>query len=187
MSHLLARIMLALLMLPLAAVVYGLTIVLLIEVVLGYQNDTLLFAISGLVTSLFIAAYWIALWRRTVRWTRTRIVYTGSAVLAAAVAGAAVGGLGSIADSDFGIFIGWTFANLAWLALTVFAWQETKTERAARIKTGTSRVVTCPRCGYNMTGLGQAACPECGASFTIDELIDSQPEQAATDFERSAG
>lgn len=187
MSHLLARIMLALLMLPLAAVVYGVTIAILIEFLFPFPREDAAFAISGLVTSTFMAAYWIVLWRRTVRWTRARIVLTGGAVLAAAAGGGAVGGVGSIVDSGFGIFIGWIFANLAWLALTVFAWQETKTERAARIRTGTSRVVTCPRCGYNMTGLGQAACPECGASFTLDELIDSQPEQAATDFERSAG
>ena len=179
--------MLALLMLPLAAVVYGVTIAILIEVVFGFRSEDAAFAISGLVTSLFIAAYWIVLWRRTVRWTRARIILTVGAVFAAVAGGGVVGGVGSIVDSGFGVFIGSTFAILAWLALTVFAWQETKTERAARIRTGASRVLTCPRCGYNMTGLGQASCPECGASFTIDELIDSQPDQAATDFDRLAG
>ncbi len=28
----------------------------------------------------------------------------------------------------------------------------------------------CPQCGYNMRGLTEAKCPECGAVFTLDQL-----------------
>ena len=31
-------------------------------------------------------------------------------------------------------------------------------------------VIPCPRCGYNLTGLREAQCPECGADFTLDEI-----------------
>lgn len=34
--------------------------------------------------------------------------------------------------------------------------------------------VFCPACGYSLVGLRDLRCPECGASFTIDELIRSQ-------------
>src|SRR6185295_18227797 len=34
--------------------------------------------------------------------------------------------------------------------------------------------VHCPRCGYSMSGLDAAACPECGARYTLDELIRAQ-------------
>jgi hypothetical protein len=34
--------------------------------------------------------------------------------------------------------------------------------------------VTCPSCGYSMVGLASCQCPECGAAFTIDQLIRSQ-------------
>ncbi|HPF38597.1 MAG TPA: hypothetical protein P5081_04035 [Phycisphaerae bacterium] len=34
--------------------------------------------------------------------------------------------------------------------------------------------VTCPQCGYSLVGLNALRCPECGASFTIDELIRAQ-------------
>jgi uncharacterized paraquat-inducible protein A len=28
----------------------------------------------------------------------------------------------------------------------------------------------CPKCGYNMSGLRQCRCPECGAEFDLDEV-----------------
>lgn len=34
--------------------------------------------------------------------------------------------------------------------------------------------VHCPVCGYAMIGLTEARCPECGAKFTLDELIRRQ-------------
>lgn len=34
--------------------------------------------------------------------------------------------------------------------------------------------VTCPHCGYSLVGLSSCACPECGNTFTIDELILAQ-------------
>jgi len=38
------------------------------------------------------------------------------------------------------------------------------TARVAR----TQAVPTCPRCGYNLTGLEQDRCPECGTSFLCE-------------------
>jgi hypothetical protein len=32
----------------------------------------------------------------------------------------------------------------------------------------------CPACGYRMVGLHESRCPECGASYTIDELLARQ-------------
>ena len=34
-------------------------------------------------------------------------------------------------------------------------------------------VVWCPSCGYNMTGLHEARCPECGTKYTLDELFSA--------------
>lgn len=41
---------------------------------------------------------------------------------------------------------------------------------------GRARIVTpedvpCPSCGYNLRGLREARCPECGSSFTIEQLV----------------
>ena len=30
---------------------------------------------------------------------------------------------------------------------------------------------TCPKCKYNMSGLTQCRCPECGAEYRLDELV----------------
>ena len=35
-------------------------------------------------------------------------------------------------------------------------------------------VVHCPSCGYSLIGLNELRCPECGETFTIDELIRAQ-------------
>ncbi len=34
--------------------------------------------------------------------------------------------------------------------------------------------VNCPQCGYSMVGLESSQCPECGALYTIDQLIRAQ-------------
>jgi hypothetical protein len=38
--------------------------------------------------------------------------------------------------------------------------------------------VFCVQCGYSMAGLRAATCPECGRSYTIDELIREQKYEA---------
>jgi hypothetical protein len=34
--------------------------------------------------------------------------------------------------------------------------------------------VNCPQCGYSLVGLVEARCPECGAGFTLDQLLAAQ-------------
>jgi rubrerythrin len=43
--------------------------------------------------------------------------------------------------------------------------------------------VSCPSCGYNLTGLNEARCPECGAKFTLDELFAAQPRETVGGIE----
>jgi hypothetical protein len=66
---------------------------------------------------------------------------------------------------------------IVWVLLTVLIWRETAGERIARLKTAGSQIVSCPLCGYNMTGLIESRCPECGSRYTVDELLASQREQ----------
>lgn len=47
--------------------------------------------------------------------------------------------------------------------------------------------VICPECGYSLVGLNSLRCPECGETFTIDQLILAQgygDDTAADDSER---
>ena len=187
MSRLLSKIMLALLMLPLAALVYMLVVTALLESILGYPNRIAAFIVADLVTAAFVAGYWIVLWHGVVRWTSRRVRSTFAAGLGAVVIGAVAGGLAGHVEDDFGAFVAGLVAVLVWLTATVLIWRETADERSGRLRGAGRLTVACPRCGYNLTGLQQTTCPECGTTYTIDELIASQPSGERAEFEeRSA-
>src|SRR5438552_13839611 len=42
---------------------------------------------------------------------------------------------------------------------------------SSRTRIVTAENVPCPSCGYNLRGLREARCPECGSSFTIEQLV----------------
>lgn len=46
------------------------------------------------------------------------------------------------------------------------------------IEGGIAVRVLCPRCSYSMSGLESSTCPECGARYTLDELIRAQDYDA---------
>ncbi len=177
MSSLLARVMLAIFMLPLAALVYLVSIVSYHEVVTrNYYNRDSGWWFSGAVTWLFIAIYWILLWMRSVQWTPSRRLLTALSVLLCGVTGVvAATGLNQI-ERGFGTFVGTALAPLLWLASTTFIFRESTAERTERVA-GAKNALVCPNCGYNLTGLTTPRCPECGKQFTLDELVASQPER----------
>jgi hypothetical protein len=188
MSQLVSRILLAIFVFPLGAIFYMVLFIVLEEGILrsnsGYyrERETWCFLIAGGLTWAAVALYWWLLWRSTVRWTHGRIVGTAGAVLFAAVAGAIVGAVCATlfpsGGESFGAFVGSVLAILLWMIATIFLWRETATERGQRVS-GAHNAITCPTCGYNMTGLGESRCPECGSKFTLDELLASQASSAA--------
>ena len=180
MSPLVARIVLAILLMPLAVVMYiGVA-----AVGTTAFDDMTGFGAATAVVGGFVVTYWILLWRRTVRWTPERVTRTlgagGAAVLAGVLVGAAGG---AVLDPSFGVFLGGASAVVLWLVAATLLWQETPDERASRVRGRTLRAVTCPACGYNLTGLETTACPECGTKYTVDELFASQPEREAEQLE----
>jgi hypothetical protein len=179
MSRLVAKILLAIFMLPLAVIVYGLTVMFIeqwLRPAFSSRNEEMvLFDWAGFVMWVFVAVYWFMLWRNSVRWSRERHYKT---------LGLAVGLIGfvtlieiALAGSPNAIsivaFFGSIVAPLLWLIGTVIFWQETPTERSERRSSPNS--ISCPICGYNLTGLTESRCPECGTKFTLDELLTSQP------------
>ena len=182
MSRLVSRILLAILMFPLATVFY------VIVFVVGehwmrrnpfyYPIDAYLFGISGLLTWILVAVYWCLLWWTGVKWTSDRRILTVLAAIAALIVASLVGiAVGSAVNvsSGFSAFVGSVLTIVLWLIATVLIWRETPAERALRLAASPSSVVSCPNCGYNLTGLTESRCPECGSKFTLNELLASQP------------
>ena len=78
MSKLVARILLAILMIPAAAIFY---VVVFVMNERGWNNSTSLFLLSGFITWLFIAVYWTILWIGVVRMSRERVTLSIVAAL----------------------------------------------------------------------------------------------------------
>jgi hypothetical protein len=144
----------------------------------GYANrEVFCFLVAGVVTWLFVAGYWWLLWRASVNWNGWRIGGSAAAIVGSAIVSGLVGVLISAAvdrgNGDFGTFVATVLSILLWLISTVFLWRETPKERSTRLS-GAGNAITCPTCGYNLTGLSESRCPECGTKFTLDQLLASQ-------------
>lgn len=177
MSRLIARILLALAIWPLAGLLYLVSFAVIQEVRIRYEMSSTFIGV-GALTWAFMAGYWVLLWRGSVQWTGERRGLTLGATLVAALAGVLVGGMtGSIVDREFGYFIGSITAPILWLVMTILIWRESPAERAARVGAGRQNSIVCPTCGYNLTGLKESRCPECGTQFTLDELLAAQGPQ----------
>jgi hypothetical protein len=179
MSHLVSRIMLAIFMLPLAAMVY---------VLVGiwsedyHAPEVVQFALAGLVMWAFVAVYWLLLWWKLVVWTARRRLLTCFATAVLLVGLVPIFSV-ALSTRDPIALVCHVFSTilspLLWLIATVFIWRETPAERGRRVRSAGYAGVACPTCGYNLTGLSESRCPECGSRFTLDELLAAQPAVVA--------
>ena len=191
MSRLVARILLSMFMFPLGVMLYALVVAISETAMFrggggGFrQREEFMFLAADVVTWAAVAAYWCLLWRSSIRWNATRVGGTAGAAVAATVVG---GGVAAVIGAAFNgggdnlavtLFLGGVLAMLLWLFATVFLWRETAAERAARVGAAGGSAVACPTCGYNLTGLSESRCPECGGRFTLDELLAAQPARVA--------
>src|SRR4051812_13644738 len=150
----------------------------------GGSGPPTLGAVAALwmIVYVFVAAYWILLWRSTVTWTTARVRNTALAGLLAMAGGAVLAGAACTVNHQvppgIALLLGGGTVPIVWVLATVLLWRETPAERIARMSRLTNApTVLCPACGYNLTGLREARCPECGGSFTLDELVASQPQR----------
>ena len=141
MSHLVSRILLASLIVPVALVIDMMILEFLDRFIPSPQE---LWA-ANLLTAAFIMACWSLLWRKRVTWTARRIALTCAALVPAAGGGAAVGGLVAAETLDeIGIIFGVLTLPLLWIFITVFIWRETSAERNARYGDNHAGVDPCP-------------------------------------------
>ncbi len=174
MPRLLSQMLLAVLMVPLGAMLYVSVYIMMAEY-FDYRWGMQANATAGLVTWGFVGVYWYRIWKPSVPWNKRRVRGTMIAVAVALAVAIVLGAMGWVVDETLGAAIGSMTAPLAWLAAAVVAWRETDEERAARVGRLSADSVICPKCRYNLTGLTEARCPECGALYTLSELLAGQP------------
>src|SRR5829696_3439901 len=69
-------------------------------------------------------------------------------------------------------FVTWTFVGVYWYRI----WRPSVPWNGRRARGKFVAVsIVCPKCGYSLTGLAEARCPECGSQYTLGELLASQP------------
>lgn len=121
---------------------------------------------------------WPLIWVRAVRWTPLRIVATlawaaGSLLLAGAVfvGWIILATVTGWMDEDYASAICVPLAMILWPLGTVFIWQDRLGDSAARSRAAQREGVKCPGCGYRLSDIRSTTCPECGRTFTVQELL----------------
>lgn len=174
MSATLARLMLSM------AVIAGTPVVWVIVAIWldRRASDDVAFLYANIIGGLFLITAWTATWSGHVTWDARRVLKTAIAAAGAVALVVAMYVFVRLAfhrgyggDNELGLILGGLVGGAAWPAFTAFAWRETAAERAARLKQHGVHTVACPTCGYNLTGLTDARCPECGSKFTLDQLL----------------
>jgi hypothetical protein len=137
--------------------------------------------VSNIVTGAVFAVCWTWIWSGQIVWTRSRRRLTALAVLWSIGVGTLVGGCLSLGTRyhEVGVLLGGLAWVVSWLASTALIWRETAAERIARLGGSGREALPCPQCGYNLTGLREARCPECGTQYTLDQLLAALREQSA--------
>jgi len=179
MNDLLRRILLSVIMLPLSTAILFTVLFMLI----GQLKEEFAFIWAWIITFTFVVFYWLGVWRGAVKWTVRRKVRTLLAIPGSIVAGIAVSlVVFSLFMQEVVLLLAGCFAVSFWLLATILIWRETPAERTARLQATAGKAVFCPKCGYNMTGLHESCCPECGEQFTLDQLLAAQQPYRVEDL-----
>ena len=179
MTRTVARLILAMLLLPLTGAVFLLLFVALLATSRSGPPPVGRVLLMWAILYIFVGAYWIVLWRDMVPWNRRRITRTALATLLSLAGGCAVAlgaiGFDSRLPTPIAVLLGGGTVPITWVLSTVLIWRETAAERLTRLTAQGMPVLACPLCGYNLAGLTEARCPECGASFTLEQLVLARP------------
>ncbi len=180
MSRLLVRLLLAVVLLHTIPLTFIFAFYLL-DRAISLPYDAAYFG-ADVVAGLLLVAGWVLIWRRQVVWTAKRYILTLIAIpwsiAPAIILGWIVVSLSSGYFDEVSIILGGMCWASTWLASTVLIWRETATERIRRVGSIADKAIFCPACGYNLRGLQQTRCPECGARYTLDELFSILRERS---------
>ncbi len=180
MSAVLSRLVLAIAVIAATPVVYPVVYMIIERSWIRRDEQALL--VADLITALLFGSGWVAVWRRQVHWTQARVAFTLAAALIAIVPGYGVY-LILVAQArhleEPAIVLGGMLWAVVWVAATAVIWRETPAEQVGRYKRVGVEAIVCPACGYILSGLHEARCPECGAAYTLDQLLASSMQARA--------
>lgn len=140
----------------------------------GWYLDAATEVSIALTATLFAVCWWL-IWWGCVVWTRTRVVRTVFLTGAAVALAVLIAWLNDMRDGDW--IFGATLSGAAWIAGTAWLWGAPD----ARRRSASGVHVRCRKCGYDLRGLHEARCPECGTQYTLDELVADATEDTHGD------
>ena len=133
----------------------------------------MLWVMGNIAGSVVLAGGWVWAWRRGVRWTPWLRRETGTLSLGLVAFCGCAGLIESSTDWIDSLRVNLPLL-LAGAFMTITAW---RWQRWGSAVAGEEEVRPhCPACGYNMTGLQQARCPECGRWHTLEQLFLAEVE-----------
>lgn len=186
MTRLIARLILAMLTLPVAGTVFVVAMIaMLVTTPMNGPPSAPGFTLVWLAVYIATAIWWTLVWHELVLWNSRRIANTILAGVAALLGGLALGMLVIVASAGaaptgIAVAVGGGLPPVIWVAATVFIWRETPDERARRLASMGGAGLCCPLCGYSMSDLHTSNCPECGAKFTLEQLLIAQRQRDAS-------
>jgi len=156
-----------------------------------HWNDPWLLVIGYLVCALLAVLVWLGVWRREVNWTWERRRWTlGLIALLLAAPFIVLWPHTGNSLVDMTVAVTPLIALAVWFAGTALVWRHRAGEmgelnltpaaiQAARLNRSSADpadsadalAVPCGQCGYDLRGLREARCPECGWTTTVDALV----------------
>ena len=183
MTRTVARLILAMLLLPLTGAVFLILAVALIATSPSGPPALGRLLLLWSVVYAFVGAYWVLLWRDMVTWNRRRVALTALATVLSIGGGVAVAvgivGVGRQVPPQVATMVGGGTVPITWVLSTVRLWREPAGERLGRLTAHGMPAIACPLCGYDLAGLTEARCPECGSSFTLEQIVLARPRPGA--------
>ncbi|HPO93058.1 MAG TPA: hypothetical protein PL072_06255 [Phycisphaerales bacterium] len=184
MPRLVARLIISVCMLPILAACFGFSVMLAEEFVSRWvpwsERDT--YTVGAILAVLVgwglvgLGLFWLT-WRKVVCWNQARkertlrgIVYGYLLTGASAAMSLLVLPFPEVGGPVSCVLV--ALAPALILIFWMFAWTESPRERAKRLGVENLRRVLCPNCKYDLSGLTNLSCPECGHHYTLGTLIE---------------
>jgi peptidoglycan/LPS O-acetylase OafA/YrhL len=182
MTRTVARLILAMLLLPCTCAVFLLLMLAIVApTASGRPPPVSRLLLMWFLLYAFVGGYWLVLWRDMVSWNRRRITLTMLTTVLSLVVGSSVALAANVNGLPLppAVLLGGGTVPITWVLSTVLIWRETAAERLGRLTAHGMPVLACPLCGYNLAGLTEARCPECGGSFTLEQIVLARPRSGA--------